>query len=257
MSTEPSTSLIRPDGEIRYQSYGTGYPVLLLAPGGLRSRAEMWHTLDGGITRLWVDWTQALPDAGFTAIAMDQRNAGSSRTAIAVSHGWHTYAADHLALMDHLGFDQFHVLGGCIGASFCLKLIEVASKRVSAAVLQNPIGRHPEHRNFFPDTHVEWGRELRANRPDLTEEAIAGFGQNLWVGDFVFSVDRAVARTCPVSTFLMPGNDIPHPSLIGQELANLLPGVEVLRDWRGGEYLKQQETQVVQFLQRNTSRARR
>jgi pimeloyl-ACP methyl ester carboxylesterase len=80
MSTEPSTSLIRPDGEIRYQSYGTGYPVLLLAPGGLRSRAEMWHTLDGGITRLWVDWTQALPDAGFTAIAMDQRNAGSSRT---------------------------------------------------------------------------------------------------------------------------------------------------------------------------------
>ena len=257
MSTEPRSSLIRPDGEIRYQSYGAGYPVLLLAPGGLRSRAEMWHALDGGITRLWVDWTQALPDAGFTAIAMDQRNAGSSRTAIAVNQGWHTYAADHLALMDHLGFDQFHVLGGCIGASFCLKLIELAPKRVSAAVLQNPIGRHPENPNFFPETHIEWGRELRAGRPELTEEAIAGFGRNLWVGDFVFSVDRTVARTCLVPTFLMPGNDIPHPPLIGEELANLLAEVEILSDWRGPEYLKQQETRVVQFLRRNTPRARR
>jgi hypothetical protein len=28
------------------------------------------------------DWTKALPEAGFTAVAMDQRNASASRTAI-------------------------------------------------------------------------------------------------------------------------------------------------------------------------------
>src|SRR3954451_168124 len=131
--------LTRPDGEIHYEIYGQGFPVLLLAPGGLRSRMAMWASPEGGPPRPWVDWTKALPQAGFTAIAMDQRNAGQSRAGIRADHGWHTYTADHLALMDHLGFERFHVLGGCIGASFCLKAIEVAPQRVTAAVLQNPI----------------------------------------------------------------------------------------------------------------------
>ena len=118
--------LTRPDGEIHYRTHGTGYPVLLFAPGGLRSRMEMWPAEPGGPPRPWVDWTQALPAAGFTAIEMDQRNAGASRTAIEADHGWDTYSADHVALMDHLGFDKFHVLGGCIGGSFCLNAIKVA-----------------------------------------------------------------------------------------------------------------------------------
>src|SRR3954468_13187008 len=154
--------LRRPDGEICYEVHGSGFPVLLHAPGGLRSRAEMW-----GGTRPWVDWTHALPAAGFTAIAMDQRNAGASRSAIAADHGGDTYAADHRALMDHLGFGRFHVLGGCIGGSFCLKAIEAGQGRVAAAVLQNPIGRHPEHRDYFETSHAEWSAEQLAARPEL------------------------------------------------------------------------------------------
>ena len=52
--------------------------------------------------------------------------------------------------MDHLGLDRFHVLGGCIGGSFCLKAVEMAPKRVMSAVLQNPIGVHPEHPTISP-----------------------------------------------------------------------------------------------------------
>ncbi len=151
--------LTRPDGEIYYETFGEGFAVLLFAPGGLRSRIEMWPAAAGGPPRPWVDWTQALPAAGFTAVAMDQRNAGRSRTEIRADHGWHTYAADHLALMDHLGFEKFHVLGGCIGGSFCLKAIQAAPHRVTAAVLQNPIGLHPEHPEYFLDSHAEWSRE--------------------------------------------------------------------------------------------------
>ena len=36
--------LRRPDGLIEYQVYGEGYPVLLYAPGGLKSRMAMWHS---------------------------------------------------------------------------------------------------------------------------------------------------------------------------------------------------------------------
>lgn len=244
--------LRRPDGEIHYQVSGNGFPVLLFAPGGLKSRMEMWPSPASGPARTWVDWPAALPKAGYTAVWMDQRNAGASRCAIEADHGWHTYAADHLALMDHLGFERFHVLGGCIGGSFCLKAAEAAPRRVVSAVLQNPIGLHPEHPEYFPDSHVTWGNEHLAARPSLDADAIAAFGRNMWQGDFVFSVDRDFARNCPVPTFLLPGTDIPHPAVTSTELAALLPGVEVLTDWRGPQFLEQQRTCVLDFLRRHT-----
>ncbi len=244
--------LDRPDGRIHYRVSGTGFPVLLFAPGGLRSRMELWSSPAGGPPRPWVDWPESLPRAGFTAVAMDQRNAGLSRARIEADHGWHTYAADHLALMDHLGFRRFHVLGGCIGGSFCLKAVETAPHRVAAAVLQNPIGLHPEHPGYFPDSHAEWSREQRAARPDLDGDALAAFDRNLWGGGFVFSVGRAFARGCPAPTLLMPGTDVPHPAATSAELAALLPGVEVLADWRGPGHLDGQEARVVEFLRCHT-----
>ena len=66
--------LKRPDGEIYYEEYGQGYPVLLFAPGGMRSRAEMWHDPVDGPPRPWSDWTQSLAGS-YHVIAMDQRNA--------------------------------------------------------------------------------------------------------------------------------------------------------------------------------------
>jgi pimeloyl-ACP methyl ester carboxylesterase len=244
--------LSRPDGEIHYEVRGTGFPVLLFAPGGLRSRMEMWSAPPDGPPRPWVDWIEALPAEGFTAVAMDQRNAGASRTAIEPDHGWHTYAADHVALMDDLGFPRFHVLGGCIGGSFCLKAVETAPTRIVAAVLQNPIGRHPEHPDHFQESHATWSREQREARPELDPAALEGFGRQMWSGDFVFSVDRDFARACPVPTFLLPGSDVPHPAATSAELAALLPGVEVLSDWRGPDHLAAQRARVLDFLRRHT-----
>jgi hypothetical protein len=74
----------------------------------------------------------------------------------------------------------------------------------------------------------------------------------MWDPDFVFSVDRAFVRDCPVPTMLLPGTDTPHPAVTSAELAALLPGVEVLTDWRGPTYLDQQRDRVVAFLKRHT-----
>jgi pimeloyl-ACP methyl ester carboxylesterase len=243
--------LSRPDGRIHYRVHGSGFPVLLFAPGGLRSRMELWPAPPGGPPRPWVDWTAALPAAGFTAVAMDQRNAGASLAAIAPDHGWHTYAADQLALMDELGFARFAVLGGCIGGSFCLQAIATAPERITAAVLQNPIGLHPEHPTYFPDSHADWSREQRAARPELDASALAAFGHAMWDRGFVFCVDRDFVRRCPVPTMLLPGSDIPHPAVTSAELAELLPGVEVVADWRGPDHLAAQESRVVAFLRRH------
>jgi pimeloyl-ACP methyl ester carboxylesterase len=244
--------LQRADGEIYYEEYGSGYPVLLFAPGGLRSRLAMWHRPDTGPDRVWNDWTDALAGR-FRVIAMDQRNAGRSEAALMPDHGWDTYAADHLALMDHLGFQRFHTLGGCIGSSFCLKLCEIAPERISAAVLQNPIGLNPEFPSYYQDGTIEWGAEHRADRPDeFDEETLAAFSHTMWSGGFVFSVSRDFARHCTVPTLLLPGTDKPHPAVTSAELEALLPGVEVLRDWRGPEHLDAQREAVLAFLEKYT-----
>lgn len=239
------------DAEIYFEEYGKGYPVLLLAPGGMRSRIEMWHAPADGPVRAWNDWTEVLASR-YRVVAMDQRNAGRSRSAIAASHGWHTYAADQLALLDHLGIERCHILGGCIGASFCLKLCETAPHRISAAVLQNPIGLNPEFPTYFPDGFAEWSKEQRAARPDLDEAALRGFGENMWSGEFVFSVSRDFIRRCSVPALVLPGNDRPHPTAAGLELAEILPKAEMLRDWKGPEHLERQLRRVLAFLEAHT-----
>lgn len=239
------------DAEIHYQEYGEGFPILLFAPGGMRSEASMWHSPAGGPPKSWNDWTQVLAD-NYRVVAMDQRNAGQSRGAIEADHGWHTYAADHLALMDHLGIDRFHVLGGCIGSSFCLKLCEMEPDRIGAAVLQNPVGLNPEAPTYFPDGFAKWAEEKRAERPDLDPAAMAVFGQNMWGGDFVFCVSRDFARRCQIPALVLPGNDTPHPRVIGLELADLLPDAERLVDWKGPEHMDEQRERVVAFLKKHT-----
>jgi pimeloyl-ACP methyl ester carboxylesterase len=244
--------LERPDGTIHYEVSGAGFPVLLFAPGGLRSSIAFWGPPEDGPPRPWADWTKALPAAGFTAIAMDQRNAGASRAGVRADHGWHTYAADHLALMDHLGFERFHVLGGCIGGSFCMMATKTAPDRVVAQVLQNPIGRNAEHRSFFQDMHADWSRQMLESRPELTAEDLAGFGRNMWDHEFIFCADRDLVRGCRTPSFLLPGSDTPHPAETSAELAELLPDVTVLADWRGPEHLAEQERRVVGFLKAHT-----
>jgi pimeloyl-ACP methyl ester carboxylesterase len=244
------------DAEIYYEEYGRGYPVVLFAPGGMRSRIAMWHAPSEGPPRVWSDWTEILA-SHYRVIAMDQRNAGRSRGAIAADHGWHTYAADQLALMDHLGFESCHTLGGCIGSSYCLKLCEIAPSRISAAVLQNPIGLNPEFPTYFQDGFAEWTKEQRAERPELDPAAIRAFGQRMWGGEFVYAVTRDFVRRCTVPTLVLPGDDKPHPTVTGLELAETLPGAEMLRPWKGPAHLDAQRCSVLAFLEKHTPQAAR
>ena len=84
----------RPDAEINYEVHGSGFPLLLFAPGGLRSQLEYWRHSPSAPDAP-PPWMNPMVDlAGrFTVIGMDQRNAGASRGAVTATHGWHTYAS--------------------------------------------------------------------------------------------------------------------------------------------------------------------
>src|SRR5450759_4397944 len=96
--------LERDGARIHYDVYGTGYPLVLFAPGGMQSVAQLWRERPGapGERLPWFDPTAEL-SGDFQVVAMDQRNAGSSSAPVNATDGWEVYTADHLALLDHLG----------------------------------------------------------------------------------------------------------------------------------------------------------
>jgi len=242
----------RPDAEIYYEVHGTGFPLLLFAPGGLRSQAAFWKHSPSNPSAA-PPWMNPMADLSsrFTVIGMDQRNAGSSHGAVTSTHGWHTYASDHLALMDHLGYRQFHVMGGCIGGSFCFMLCELAPERVTAAVLQNPIGMH-DNRDTWDEAVSGFAKTMLERDPSLTEDIIRKFGQNMFGGDFVFSVSREFVRRCPTPLLLQPGTDKPHPAVTSAEIERLAPNIEVQKDWRAPTHLAESIRRVGDFLTRHT-----
>jgi pimeloyl-ACP methyl ester carboxylesterase len=189
----------------------------------------------------------------YRVVAMDQRNAGRSRAPIFASDDWHVYASDHLALANHLGLDRFHVIGGCIGASFCLTLCELAPSRITSAVLQNPIG-HADNREVFANLVESWAKDIRTERPEIGEHVLKNFGDNMFGGDFVFSVNREFVRQCKTPLLVMPGDDPPHPAAIGEEIIALVPNAETLRQWKGPEHLQTAIAHVAAFLERHTPR---
>ena len=245
--------LERDGAQIHYEVFGEGYPLMLFAPGGMHSVAQLWREFPGRPERPlpWFDPTSRL-SGDFQVIAMDQRNAGASTAAVSAADGWDTYSADHLALLDHLGLDRTHVMGGCIGSSYCLSLCRAAPDRVSAAVLQNPIGLSADNGEQFLSMFDGWADELRSSRDDLTTEALGGFRHNMFDGDFVFSVERDFVRECPVPLLVLAGNDDFHPQPVAEEIATLAPRAEMVLEWSGPERYEATLARVREFLLANT-----
>lgn len=137
--------LSRPCGAtLPYQVSGRGIPVLLIAPGGMRSNIANWASSPyNPIT--------ALPAERFQVIAMDQRSAqsslrpgsGNSTAKVKASDGWQTFMEDQIALLDHLGIRRCHSIGMCIGPSYQLQLLRHYPERFGRAVLLQPIGLSP------------------------------------------------------------------------------------------------------------------
>ena len=121
-------SIERHGASIYYEEFGRGFPILTFAPAGLQSVIDVWIRPSAPVNPT----TEFA--ARFRVIAMDQRNAGGrSRAPITAQDGWHTYAADHIALLDHLGIDQCHLYGQCIGGSFIMSLLKAQPQRIACA----------------------------------------------------------------------------------------------------------------------------
>lgn len=230
--------------KLSYEEHGTGFPVLVLAPGGMNSTSSVWARFP------WNPIEDLRSD--FRLIGMDQRNAGGSFAPVRSGDGWGVYAGDHLALLDHLKIDRCHVLGSCIGAAYALRLMERAPDRISSAVLQQPIGFDGGNRNAFLEMFDNWAVEVRKAQPDVSDEVWQAFRSTMFDGDFVFSVSRNFVETCALPMMVLMGNDVFHPAAISREVSTLAPSAELLENWKEKEHVAGAVERVREFLSQHT-----
>src|SRR5688572_26999759 len=209
---------------IRYQDAGSGFPLLLIAGGGLNSAIS-------GLTTAPFNPVEEFTGE-YRCIASDLRNGnrGQSFGSLEVDRPWDSFADDQLGVMDHLGIDKFMALGFCIGGPFIWNLLKRAPDRVVAAVLAQPVGFRPEMPTLFYDNNMTgWGPELVKRRPEITMEMVDKFLTRMYRTnpDFVFTVTRDFVRNCQTPVLILPDDVAAHPYAVAMEAAMLAPKAEV------------------------------
>jgi pimeloyl-ACP methyl ester carboxylesterase len=229
-----------------YEEFGQGFPILTFAPAGLQSIIDVWNGPSAPVNPI----TEFA--ASFRVIAMDQRNAGGqSHAPITAQDGWHSFTADHIAVLDHLGIDKCHLYGQCIGGSFIMSMLKAQPQRIASAVLAQPIGRvgaMPPGRAARFDM---WVKSLK-DHSEATEPVLEAFYQNLYGPGFVYSVDRAFVSRCRTPCLVLAGNDEAHPFPISEEVAKLLPNAEFIPEWKMGAALEAAKPRIKEFLAKHT-----
>lgn len=278
----------RPDGAvIHYETFGAGYPLLCLAPGGVNSEIGFWQV--SAINPL-----RELADE-FLVIGMDQRHAGRS-PAPAAPFSYGQAAADQLAVLDDLGLDRAHAYGGCIGVAYILRLAREAPGRITAGVGQDPVGLDATNST---DTFMEmfkptlalareggtaavieaalanpvfmannaagpFARRLhddaafRAEVEGLGAEGYAAlieaFADGIWPDRApYFSVDEADVRACATPLLILPGSDPFHPTGVAERICREAPDARCLPvDCRAEANLAETVAEIRRFLRERT-----
>ncbi len=231
------------DAHLYYEEHGEGFPILLIAPGGMRSALSYWRNTP------WDPIEQLARH--YRVIAMDQRNAGRSIAPIRATDSWDVYTADQLALLDHLGVDRFHVAGMCIGGSYILGLIQAAPRRVASAVVFQTIGLDGNRQAFF-DMFDSWADELKPGRPEVPEQAWESFKTNMYGGDFLFTASAEDVKQCPTPLLVLMGDDLYHPRSTSVQLCELAPDARLVERWKEPDAQAAARQAVERFLAEHT-----
>ena len=119
----------------RYEIIGGGPPLLMYAPGGFDATVEKWST-QGVYAKIKL--LDHLP-AKYTCIVFDRRECGQSGGRIE-RVTWADYVAQGKGLLDHLGIEQAHIMGGCMGCCPVAAFGVMFPKTVLSMILFWPVG---------------------------------------------------------------------------------------------------------------------
>lgn len=280
--------IARPDGAtIHYEVFGSGFPLLLIAPGGISSQIAFWE-------RSTVKPIEELAD-DFMVIGMDQRHAGQSH-APAAPFSYDLTAGDQIAVLDAVGARRAHVMGGCIGCAYAWRLVHDAPERVAAVVCQDPVGldetntlgtffrmfdetmrlaraegmdavvRAAEENPVFAANNAAGPFAPRIHHdPAFREEIgrmpvegyvalIVRFRDGVWPANPpFFTVSAEWMARCPAPMLVLPGSDVFHPTGIAELICRTAPDGRCLDvDCRSPEKLPATIEAIRRFLREHT-----
>lgn len=255
--------VMRPDGTtIHYEVFGSGFPLLLLAPGGVNSQIEFWQ-------RSIINPIESFADE-FMVIGMDQRHCGQSKTGL-VAFSYDDAMQDQVAVLNDLGVARAHVMGGCIGCAYALRLADQAPARIAGAVMQDPVGldqtnspetfyamfnptirlaraegleaviesaqqdpifmQNNEAGPFAQRIHDEplFAEALRAVRREGYIALVVEFRDGMWPNvEPYFAVNEVAVQRSYAPMLVLPGSDPFHPTGIGERICNEAPRARCL-----------------------------
>ena len=119
----------------RYEAIGDGPPLLMYAPGGFDATIEKWRAA-GVYERIRL--LEHLPKK-FRCIAFDRRECGQSGGRVELLT-WRHYAAHGKALLERLGIERAHLIGGCMGCSCVVAFAVAYPASTLSMILWWPVG---------------------------------------------------------------------------------------------------------------------
>jgi pimeloyl-ACP methyl ester carboxylesterase len=199
----------------RYETAGSGPPLLMFSPGGFNSRLENWTALGLYKSLRLLDHLTA----SYTCITFDRRESGQSGGRVE-RIGWGDYVAQGIGLLDHLGIEQAHLMGGCAGCSVVVATGVAHPDRVSSMVLYSPAGgaryRITQHARFAEHLAYVDAHGL-AEVVTLAISHEKGFGEDARVGPWV-----PVIRSDPAFAAAYAQRDVARYRLMVNGMSRLL-----------------------------------
>ena len=139
-----------------YEVVGDGPPILMYAPGGFDATIDKWRT-QGVYAR--VKLLDHLPER-HRCIAFDRRECGASGGRVELMT-WAHYARQGKLLLEHLGIERAHVMGGCMGCSCVIAFAVAYPQATQSMLLWWPVGgakyRIKAHQRFAD--HLAFARQ--------------------------------------------------------------------------------------------------
>ena len=241
----------------RYEVIGDGPPILMYAPGGFDATIDKWRN-QGVYAR--VKLLEHLPKK-YRCIVFDRRECGESGGRVeAVT--WQHYALQGKLLLEKLGIDRAHIMGGCMGVS-CIMAFAVAYPQATMSMLcWWPVGgakyriraheRFSEHLAFVRSSGLEkvvqvvekpfnadprggpWASVIKRDKAFAAdyvktegyEKIVEQMCRNLFDRDTAPGAEPEDLLKLDMPALIVPGRDESHATSAARYLEECLPKAE-------------------------------